>query len=216
MQKLQLTALLSLFVITIPFWALAQTGEYYRYFNGQQIALEVVANRYMMVYDDTVERTSFAQILQQDAEQLYRFEMSNKQYELFNAHTDQFKEIIRQQTYDLHISPVFLNEDGREQFASNEILVKLHDRDSEGTIVRIEQEYNLTRIEDESTRWLGDLVKFRLLPPYTRSSLELANELFESGKVALADVNWVFDIEFHSVTPNDQYFGEQWNISHTI
>ncbi|TVQ14793.1 MAG: hypothetical protein EA364_03755, partial [Balneolaceae bacterium] len=170
----------------------------------------------MLVYDATVERADIAQIMAKDAEQLYRFEMSNKQYELFNARTDQFKTMVRQQTEELHISPVFLNEDGREQFASNEILVELHDHDSNAIIAGIEQEYNLVRIDDESTRWLGDLIKFRLLPPYYQNSLDIANALYESGLVALADVNWVFDIEFYSVAPNDQYFGDQWNITQTM
>jgi hypothetical protein len=216
MKKLQLTALLSLIVIIIPYWVLAQTGEYYRYYNGELLTLEVVPNRYMIVYDVTVERADIAQIMAQDAEQLYHFEMSNKQYELFNAHTDQFKTMVRQQTGELHISPVFLNEDGREQFASNEILVELHEKDSEANIARIEQEYNLVRIDDESTRWLGDRIKLRLVPPYILSSFEIANALYESGLVRKANVNWVFNIEFHSVTPNDQYFGDQWNITQTM
>ncbi len=72
MKKLQLTVFVSLIVITIPFWAWAQTVEYYRYYYGQQVTLEVVPNRYMLVYDAAVERSVVAQITAKDAEQLYR------------------------------------------------------------------------------------------------------------------------------------------------
>lgn len=216
MKNVRITTFLSLIILITPFGVLAQVSEYYRYYNGQQVTLEVVPDRYMIVYDANVDRSAVAQILPQDADQAYHFEINNKRYELLNARTNQFEVKVRQQSQLLHISPIFINEDGREQFASIELLVELYKNDREAVILSLEQEYNLARVEDESTRWLGDLIKFRLLPPYSRSSIEIANAIHESGQVALADVNWVFDVEFHSTTPNDQFFGDQWNITHTM
>jgi subtilisin family serine protease len=216
MKMLQFTICLSLLIILCPVLASAQSGDYYRYVNGRQVSLQPIHDRFMLVYDRTYDRSGAFPVSPEDGEQLYRFEMKNKWYELFESRSIRFAPQIREHAPEVHVSPVFLNEDGREQFASNEILVVFDADTPRAAIERIEQEYNMLRIEDETARWLGDRVLYRLLPPYVFTSLEVANKLYENGGVKKASVNWVFDLEFHSVTPNDTHFGSQWNITKTM
>ncbi|WP_103665919.1 S8 family serine peptidase [Gracilimonas amylolytica] len=195
--------------------AYAQQPEYYRYVHGEKVAMQAIENEYMVTYEDEPGRPAELTVQATYADRKSRFTMKEKQHERYTLRSQNFIEAIKQEYPFAHISPVFLNEDNREQFASNEIMVVWPKNMIHQEIKKFEQEFNLERIENKNTRWLGDRVLYQLLPPFEFTSIETANRLYELGVVERASVNWVFDIEFHTVSTNDEHFGDQWNIGKT-
>lgn len=98
---------MSLLLILCPIWLQAQSDNYFRYKHGRQVGLQPIHDRFMLVYDRAFEWSDSLQVSQQDGEQVFRFKMKDKLYELYESRSDRFTTNIKEAAPHVHVSPVF-------------------------------------------------------------------------------------------------------------
>jgi len=111
-------------------------------------------------------------------------------------------------------SPIFYRSVSKNPKArmvlTGEIIVQFSARSSNKQILAIEKKYNLERLkafgfaENTFKYWAG----------YSMKSLDVANRLFESGRVNYAYHNWL-RVQTKRSTPDDPLFTDQWHLENT-
>jgi subtilisin family serine protease len=101
---------------------------------------------------------------------------------------------------DVIILPCYTNEYGKEMVLTNYLFVRMKSENDYGTLSTVAAKYNLEIIEQNEFRPLWYTLS--VTPKTKKTSLEVANELFESGLFTSAFASFSYDARLCSYDPN--------------
>lgn len=178
--------------------------------NNNYLELTIKNDSYMAISSTNFTSSKMNQ-LGLTIEKENEFRMKSKSLMRFKLNSFSDFQELRINNLDKHISPIYLNEDGKEQFASDEVFIVFKNGTSPTDKTEIEEKYNLVK-DIKGSKWLGKRVLYTLKQPYLLNSIDLVQELKTEVNIEKAFVNWVYSLESHSIQTNDPYFDDQWNI----
>jgi len=120
----------------------------------------------------------------------------------------QMKAKIIKQTDVKTCNPVYTINTGLEMGVTDEFLVKFNESVSEADIEKLHKKFGVEVVKTTET--------YQLLKVQVGSdALEIANKYQETGLTRFSHPNFICEIEFHQVIPNDPYFVNQFSLNNT-
>jgi subtilisin-like proprotein convertase family protein len=183
--------------------------------------IDVVSHREMWWAATPEERTRMAQNMEQlfhpqaDYDSLQHLSSPEPvtKEQLLNALSS-----IQALPYINYASPVFYRTPDKEtgktfgrKVLTDEIMVDFPVEYPEEQILEIENEYGLVRLEASS--YFPN--EFVYQAPSPLEALEIANTLYESGKVQLATPNWIVELHLQSLPDDSLFRDHQWYLRNT-
>jgi hypothetical protein len=197
-------------------------GRFY-YYNGEKIPLKVVPEKMLITFTEQLESDQMAKSLTNiDKENFFinqgtslKSDLPPSKFLLVNLYSQASNRLagksleITEDPQIASVSEVFENvEKGSYLALTNQLFVKLKDGDKIDKIKDLLDSYGVIDQED----YMNGLYLLTLKDNNEQDALEVANALYESGKVEFADPNFFRKLFSFSLTPNDPYFPYEWHI----
>ena len=208
-----------LFFVGLLFLCNLYGQDYYMYVDGMKRHYKVSTDKILVQYFnnsiDTVKTKKFLQTVNvnlKNITQMYNSELIV--VDLENVSKDNIKNLIEQWNVletNAYVSPIISGEDNFEMSAiPNQILVRVRQENGYSFLTEKLQTYNIKKIEScdlDDKRYLITINNAQ-----QKNSLQIANELYESGLFEYVEPNMFHFIQRNTV---DTYFGQQWALKNT-
>ena len=176
----QLTARLFFACIIMMLFAMdSWSQDRYTWQNGEKVTLQAVADQFVVYIADSLYSQALLQFpfSYDTRHKVYQRQVLWIKGEVFEQAEKQLKNV----DVPVYISPVFTIENDGFKHTNGEILIRWNEDVDDDQIHRLEQKYQLRRIEGERAGYLGETLLYEYMPPYHVTSLDVANTLQESG-----------------------------------